>query len=145
MIVRLHHIALTCGDLERSVAFYCTGLGLKETLRFDEHGQEVSLIDSGGGTYLELFQRARDDGGNRCIGGPSAGEADSSALIHIALEADDIEATVERALKAGATLAEPPGDMTLRGRHRDATARYAFVRGPDGEWIEIIRCTGLGD
>jgi glyoxylase I family protein len=120
----LHHVAVGASDFEASLRFYVEGLGFRLALRFPEEPREVALLDTGGGTYLELFS-----------GGAPSGEG---PILHLALATDDCEASTERARAAGACVVTEPSDMVLLGE-RPVPCRYSFVEGPDGVCIELIQ------
>ena len=140
----LHHVAVEARDFEASLRFYVDGLGCVERLRFDEPGHTVALLDTGDGTYVELFSPS--SAGPEVAGGPMPGGAVGGtegpggagpALFHFALRVGDCDAATERAVAAGATLEEGPADMTLEG-DPPVPCRYSFVRGPGGESVEFI-------
>ena len=128
----LHHVAVEAQDFEASLQFYTEGLGFVERLRFPEPGHTVALLDTGDGTYVELFSPTTS--GPRAAGGPMPG---GPALFHFALRVGDCDAATERARRAGAEVVEAPTDLTLEG-DPPVPCRYSFVRGPNGESIELI-------
>ena len=142
----LHHVALAAPDLDAAVSFYREAFGFEVAARFQENGQQVVMLRGGNGAMLEVF-------------GPSAGDAARSAavtarsalpggeeasgvspLLHIAVGVGDVDAAAERCRQLGVSVTREPADMTLRGAggDRDRFVRYAFVRGPCGESIEIV-------
>lgn len=135
----LHHVAVEARDFGASLRFYVDGLGCVERLRFAEPGHTVALLDTGDGTYVELFSPT--DRGPEPAGGPMPGGAGAPgtgpALFHFALRVGDCDAATDRAVAAGATLEEGPADMTLEG-DPPVPCRYSFVRGPGGESVEFI-------
>lgn len=128
----LHHVAVEARDFEASLRFYVDGLGCVERLRFEEPGHTVALLDTGDGTYVELFSPT--ERGPEPAGGPMPGGA---ALFHFAFRVADCDAATERAVAAGAALEEGPEDMVLEG-DPPTPCRYSFVRGPGGESVEFI-------
>lgn len=121
----LHHVALGVRDLDASVRFYREALGCREVLRFPEGERTVAMLDTGDGSYLELFSGGREEGGG-------------GVLLHLALRTGDCDAAVERARAAGARIPEEPTTMALEG-DPPVPVRYAFVEGPDGERIELLQ------
>lgn len=128
----LHHVAIEARDFEASLRFYVDGLGCVERLRFEEPGHTVALLDTGDGTYIELFSPT--DAGPEPAGGPMPG---GPALFHVALRVEDCDAATERAVAAGAEVEEEPTDLVLEG-DPPTPCRYSFVRGPSGESVELI-------
>ena len=83
------------------------------------------MLDTGDGTYLELFSGATQQRG-------------CGALLHFALRTDDCDAAVERARRHGAEITQEPEDIVLEG-DPPVPVRYAFCKGPDGEQIEFLQ------
>lgn len=124
--MRLLHTMLRVGDLDRSLTFYTTVLGMtllhtkeypegKFTLAFVGYGSnpehaEIELTYNWGVTSYEL----------------------GNAFGHVALGVDDIGATCERIRTAGGVITREPGPM------KHGTTVIAFVRDPDGYAIELI-------
>jgi catechol 2,3-dioxygenase-like lactoylglutathione lyase family enzyme len=74
---RLHHIALRCTDLDRSLSFYAEGLGLGDPYLWNAPPlvSRAAFLEADGRTWLELF----DGGGTPAPPGEDAG------LFHFAL------------------------------------------------------------
>jgi len=125
----LHHIAIEASDFDRSLRFYTEGLGFRNVLTFPEESQMVAMLDTGDGTYVELFS-----GGS--------GEKPRGSLLHFAVRTDDCEVATERARAAGATITQDPTDAVLEG-DPPVPVRYSFCEGPDGERIELLQASVL--
>ena len=125
----LHHIAVEASDFDRSLRFYTEGLGFRSVLTFPEEDRTVAMLDTGDGTYVELFS-----GGS--------GERPRGSLLHFALRTEDCEAATERARDAGGTITEEPTDVVLEG-DPPVPVRYSFCEGPDGEQIELLQAEVL--
>ena len=123
----LHHVAVEASDFERSLRFYTEGLGFRRVLTFPEEDQTVAMLDTGDGTYVELFS----DG---------SGEKPKGSILHFALQTANCDAATERARSAGGTIATEPTDAMLEG---DPPVRYSFCEGPDGEQIELFQADVL--
>ena len=121
----IHHIAIEASDFDGSLRFYTEGLGFREVLMFPEEGQRVAMLDTGDGTYVELFS----DG---------SGERPKGSILHFALRTSDCGAATERARAAGGTITQEPTDMVLEG-DPPVPVRYSFCEGPDGEQIELLQ------
>jgi glyoxylase I family protein len=120
MIMRLHHVAIIVGDLERSVQFYEQLLGLKRDARPDL-GFPGLFYALGGGQQLHLMQI--DD---PCDGHlkPEHGGRDR----HFALAVDSLDRFVEKLEQADVTYT-----MSRSGR------AALFCHDPDGNAIEVIQ------
>ncbi len=125
----LHHIAIGASDFERSLRFYTEGLGFGNVLTFPEESQTVAMLDTGDGTYIELFS-----GGS--------GEKPSGSLLHFAVRTDDCEASTEQARAAGVSITQESTDAVLEG-DPPVPVRYSFCQGPDGEQIELLQAAVL--
>ena len=121
----LHHVAVEASDFDRSLRFYTEGLGFRSVLTFPEEGQTVAMLDTGDGTYVELFS-----GGS--------GEKPQGSILHFALQTVDCDAATEQLRTAGASITEGPTDMVLEG-DPPVTVRYSMCEGPDGEQIELFQ------
>lgn len=124
--MRLMHIMLRVGNLERSLAFYTEVLGMqflhqddypegKFTLAFLGYGDEAN------NTVLELtynWDVEHYDLGN--------------GFGHIAIEVDDIYKACEKIKTQGGKVVREPGPM----KHGSVT--LAFVEDPDGYKIELL-------
>jgi lactoylglutathione lyase len=112
-------------DLDRSIKFYTKTMGLKEFQRgrMRAGGIFVQLKDKESHQVLEL---------NYYPPGKKFYEeyVEGSELDHLAFWCDDVRKSYEKVLAAGATSAVEPWD--------ESGYTLAFVRDPDGIWIELI-------
>src|SRR5262245_22955985 len=108
-------------DLERSLEFYCGGLGLEELRRTEVPGGRYTLVflaapgDSHAQVELTYNWDPEVYPGGRNFG-------------HLAYQVDDIYARCERLRSAGVTILRPPRD-----------GHMAFVRSPDGISVELLQ------
>jgi len=119
-------VALTTGDYERLVKFYCQGLGI-EPAQFWNNGQGRALILEMGQATLEIF----DETQAQTIDQIEAGQR-LSGPIRFALQVPDLQVAMERLLAHGATLVHPPvvtpwGDYNVR------------LQDPDGMQITLFQ------
>ena len=125
-------VALTTGDYDRLVKFYCAGLGL-EPAQIWNNGQGRALILDMGRATLEIFDEAQAE----MIDQLEAGQR-LSGPIRFALQVPDLKAAMERLLDHGATLVHPPvltpwGDYNVR------------LQGPDGMQITLFQAVGTDE
>ena len=129
--MRYLHTMVRVSDLQQSLAFYCTGLGLREMRRHDNEK----------GRYTLVFLAAPDD-----MSGSEAAAVRHSPLIeltynwdehdygggrnfgHLAFEVADIYALCSLLMAQGIIINRPPRD-----------GHMAFVRSPDGISIELLQ------
>jgi lactoylglutathione lyase len=119
------HTMLRVGDLDRSVAFYTTHLGMKETRRRDVPDGKYTLVFLGyeeGGTEIELTYNYGVDSYDM-----------GKAFGHLAIGVPDIYATCEKMRAAGVKISREPGPVKF------GTTLIAFVDDPDGYKIELIQ------
>ncbi len=124
---RLLHTMIRVLDLEASIAFYTTQLGMKLLRRREhEHGR-FTLAFLGYGddeveTVIELThnwdQTEPYDLGN--------------GFGHLAVAVPDIYAACERMAKAGVKIPRPAGPM------KGGSRAIAFIEDPDGYKIELV-------
>ncbi len=112
-------------DLEASVRFYTSVLGMKEVERFTQsatNGTVVLLAMEGSGHQLELNDYPK---GSRFDTKYEVGEG----LDHLGFETRDLDGVLAEAKKAGY-----PAVLEMK----DAAHRWAYIQDPNGIWIEFF-------
>jgi lactoylglutathione lyase len=119
---QLLHTCYRIGNIDRSVAFY-EALGFEEVGRMPIRDEAINVFMGlpGDGPRLELTY-------NHGVDGYELG----TGYNHIAITAEDLDATLERLAAQGIEPEKPPY------RVREGGSRLAFVRDPDGYRIELI-------
>ena len=130
--IRELRVALTTGDYERLVKFYCAGLGIEPAAIWN-NGQGRALILDMGAATLEIFDEAQA----QTIDELEAGQR-VSGQIRFALQVPDLQAAMGRLLAHGATLVHPPvimpwGDYNVR------------LQDPDGMQITLFQVRDAGE
>jgi lactoylglutathione lyase len=120
------HTMLRVRNLEESVAFYTTLLGMKEFRRTEVPDGKYTLVFVGYGdetnnTVLELTYNWGVDSYEM-----------GTAFGHLALGVPDIYATCEALRKAGVKISREPGPVKF------GTTVIAFIDDPNGYKIELI-------
>ena len=120
------HTMLRVRNLDESVKFYTTLLGMKELRRTEVPEGKYTLVFVGYGdekshTVLELTYNWGVD--NYELG---------TAFGHLALGVPDIYATCETLRKAGVKISREPGPVKF------GTTVIAFIDDPNGYKIELI-------
>jgi catechol 2,3-dioxygenase-like lactoylglutathione lyase family enzyme len=119
MIKRLAHICIHTEDLKETERFYCDGLGMERHFGFDKDGDLFGhYFKIGEGTFIEVFKGAPGEVGN---------------IHHLALEVDDIDATIEHIRKRGFEI----GDKSLGADD----SWQAWMEDPNGVKIELQQYT----
>ena len=116
------HTMIRISDIEKSLDFYCKGLGLIETRRMENEQGRFTLIflAAPGDEKAELELTYNWDGDELGDGSRNFG--------HLAYRVENIYQTCERLKNMGYTINRPPRD-----------GHMAFVRSPDNISIEILQ------
>jgi lactoylglutathione lyase len=118
----LIHTCYRIGDIDRSVRFY-EALGFEELRRMPIRDEAINVFMGlpGDGPRLELTYNFGVDGYELGTG-----------YNHIAITAEDLDATLGRLAEQGIEPEKPPYSV------REGGSRLCFVRDPDGYRIELI-------
>ena len=116
------HTMIRISNVEKSLNFYCKGLGLIETRRMENEQGRFTLIflAAPGDEKAELELTYNWDGDELGDGSRNFG--------HLAYRVENIYQTCERLKNMGYTINRPPRD-----------GHMAFVRSPDNISIEILQ------
>ena len=116
------HTMIRISNVEKSLNFYCNGLGLIETRRMESEQGRFTLIflAAPGNEEAELELTYNWDGDKLGDGSRNFG--------HLAYRVENIYETCERLKDMGYTINRPPRD-----------GHMAFVRSPDNISIEILQ------
>lgn len=115
------HTMVRVSDLDRSLDFYCSKLGLRELSRKESEKGRFTLVflaapdDEDAQVELTFNWDPEEYGEGRNFG-------------HLAYAVDDIYATCQRLMDGGVTINRPPRD-----------GHMAFVRSPDNISIELLQ------
>lgn len=126
-----HHIAVRTSEWEKSLKFWCEGMGFHLTLDWGEAPERACLLDTGDGNYLELFERE-----------PLKNQDAEAPILHLCFRTDDVDAATERARAAGAQVTVEPRNppVFVEKGHK---VRLSFVKGPSGELCEFFQSDTL--
>ena len=122
------HTMVRVRDLEASLDFYCSKLGLVEVRRYDNEKGRFTLV------FLaapEDVARAKDDQAplvELTYNWDREDYAGGRNFGHLAYRVDDIYALCQKLMDGGVTINRPPRD-----------GHMAFVRSPDGISIELLQ------
>jgi lactoylglutathione lyase len=143
-------------DPERSVAFYRDVLGMTLLRRFDfpemkfslyfmayvHSGDEPPPTDKAANAEYVFRQKATleltHNWGTEAdaeFAGYHNGNSDPRGFGHIGITVPDVYAAAERFEKLGVAFVKRPDDGKMKG--------LAFIKDPDGYWIEILSARGL--
>jgi lactoylglutathione lyase len=119
-------VALTVRDYERSIKFYCDGLGLEPAQLWNNGDGHAAILNMGSAT-LEVFDEAQA----QTIDQIEAGQR-VAGQIRFALQVPDLKVAMDRLLAHGATLVHPPV-LTPWGDHN------VRLQDPDGMQITLFQ------
>ena len=153
---KLNHTMLRIKDPEVSLAFYTEVLGMQLLEQFDfenmdftlyflgfdaglegpipeDRGERVMWLASQSGV-LELTHNHGTESDND-FGGYHDGNSAPQGFGHICVSVPDVYAACAQFDKMGIEFVKRPDDGSMKG--------LAFIKDPDGYWIEIFSPTGL--
>jgi catechol 2,3-dioxygenase-like lactoylglutathione lyase family enzyme len=130
----VHHTSLSVADLDAQRAWYQRALGLCEVIeefQLDEPPVRTVVLRSGSGVRLELIERA---GASRDRAYTDPLDAASTlGFGHWAVSVRDLDTAFTTIVAAGGVGVWPPADAVQPG------ARFAYVKDPEGNFIELIQ------
>lgn len=121
--VRIGHVHLKVGDLDRAIAFYTHVIGLEVTQRY---GAQAAFLASGGYHHHIGLNTWESLGG-------SAPPPGHTGLYHTAFLVPDrpaLAAVLRRIIAAG---------ITLDGAADHGVSEAIYLRDPDGNGVEVYR------
>ena len=121
-IKQVAHVCLHVMDVERSTDFYSRILGLPVKFRFNKkNGTNFgAYFDAGNGTFIEIFKTDEE-------------KLTEAHMVHMCLEVDSIEATIEDIRSKG-------HEVTDKKLGCDQSWQ-AWITDPDGVKIELHEYT----
>ncbi len=135
------HVGICVSDLDRSVRFYCEGLGFELAERFDLDSEQVPGLERGlevdgpvtvtsqmivnGPMKIELLHYP----GRAARGTPSTSRG-LLGLTHLSFYVDDVDAAAARLTGFGAALVD--------GTRTDLGIPIVFLTDPDGTRVELM-------
>ncbi len=144
---RIHHIGITVRDIDRSVEFWRSFLGVEPRWRqilnapylgrvtgYPGVNIDATIIDLPGGPVLEILNYLVEDKN------PNSSETANPGNVHICIEVEDIDAMWNRAVESGATPVSPGPVEITAGPNTGVKACY--LRDPDGITLELFRPVG---
>ncbi|EIT3972703.1 lactoylglutathione lyase [Salmonella enterica subsp. enterica serovar Newport] len=130
--MRLLHIMLRVGDLQRSIAFYTNVLGMKllRTSENPEYKYSLAFVGYGPETEEAVIELTYNWGVESYDMGNAYG--------HIALSVDNAAEACERIRQNGGNVTREAGPV------KGGSTIIAFVEDPDGYKIELIEAKDAG-
>lgn len=121
--MKILHTCLNVSELDKSIEFYTHLIGLRLVSRRDvkQNNAEIAFLQDESGAAIELTHW-RDK--------KNLVEGDN--FDHIALAVNDVRRTIDELKANGVTIAMEP--FSLSG----SSSNIAFIKDPDGNWLELI-------
>jgi len=120
--MKLLHTSITVKDMDESISFYTERLGMTLASRREikQNNAEIAFLELEGTNHrIELtWWKDKKD------------YAEGDQLDHLAFGVKDLQATVDAMRKAGVDIAKEPYSL--------GSSRIAFIRDPNGIWLELI-------
>jgi lactoylglutathione lyase len=121
--VRILHTCLNVSNIDRSIEFYRKEIGLRFVSRREvkQNNAEIAFLQDEDGGAIELtYWRDKKE----------LKEGDN--FDHIALAVDDVRKSIDGLKANGVTIAMEP--FSLSG----SSSKIAFIKDPDGNWLELV-------
>jgi glyoxylase I family protein len=129
MVQGFEHVGMISSDLDKTIAFYCGLLGLKEILvKRTGEGGRIAFLEIGG-VMLEIVE-------------PAAGAStparevpmSEAGIRHITFRVDDVDAVYGKLRAAGVEFTIPPRQAV----NAELIRKVAFCKDPDGIVVEFL-------
>jgi predicted enzyme related to lactoylglutathione lyase len=139
MAASVSHMGLCVSDLDRSMRFYCDGLGFEPQIKYDignefaatmEIDADVKLVSQmivRGGLMIELLHFISPG-----VTGEPNHIRNMLGFTHLSVNVDDVNETI-------ATLVECGGSLIESTRTVNEMGEIVFVADPDGTRIELMK------
>jgi len=144
--VRFGHVGITVSDLDRSLAFYRAAFGFEPGMRVRRDAPWIGDIVVGEGSHADLeFGHMHLPSGMHLeliqyrAPAPESAQGELTwrhGHQHVCLTVTAIEGWIARARAAGARLVS--GAPVVIPEGKNAGSRCCYLRGPDGETIELF-------
>ncbi len=124
--MKLLHTSITVKDMDDSIRFYTEMFGMALTSRREikQNNAEIAFLEIGGTTHkieLTWWKEKKD-------------YSEGDQLDHIAFGVKDLESTVAGLRSKGVEITKEPYSL--------GTSRIAFIKDPNGIWLELIEQNG---
>ena len=126
--MRYLHTMVRVSDLDQSIHFYGTLLGMKEMRRTDSEKGRFTLVFMVADEDVDSFERSKAPALELTYNWDPEEYSGGRNFGHLAYVVEDIYATCQHLMDNGVTINRPPRDGYM-----------AFVRSPDGISIELLQ------
>jgi lactoylglutathione lyase len=124
--MQLLHTSITVKDMDESIAFYTERLGmtLESRREIKQNNAEIAFLKIGGTDHRIELTWWKD----------KKEYAEGDQLDHIAFGVKDLRKTVEAMRAEGVEIAKEPYSL--------GSTQIAFIKDPNGIWLELIEQKG---
>ena len=147
IVRRIPNVGLHVTDVEQSLAFYRDLLGLRVVVDsgwLDDPDLLALTATPGGSIRIVNLAAEGDSGATITVVGvtgiprrpATGGEFHDVGTMHLAVETADLDSALDTLKDAGVTTVALPGTVSGGG---PGHARVAFVRDPDGFFVELVQ------
>ena len=126
--MRYLHTMVRIGNIDSSLDFYCTKLGMVEVRRIDNPAGRFTLVFLAAPQDKERAALEKAPLLELTYNWDSEDYGQARNFGHLAFEVDDIYATCAELMAGGVTINRPPRD-----------GRMVFVRSPDNISVELLQ------
>ena len=138
MAVTPHHVGICVTDLERSLRFWCDGLGFTTTMIPPVGTEWADALEIGGHVEFTAHFIEKDGFTFELLhyktpaphGTPSATRG-QVGFTHLAVDVEDLDGTIEQLVALGGTVIEST-------RTKFGGTELCFMADPDGVRIELV-------
>jgi glyoxylase I family protein len=140
MSTTFSHIGLCVRNLERSLLFYCDGLGFERAESYPVNDSFAASLEVGGVIALTSQMIRRGDVTIELLGwelpepaGTPSTSRQQLGFTHLSFYVDDVQSTAERLVRLGGELL-PNTRLTIPN-----AIDLVFVADPDGSRVELMQ------
>jgi catechol 2,3-dioxygenase-like lactoylglutathione lyase family enzyme len=143
MAIYPHHIGICVSDLEKSLKFWCDGMGFETTMVPPVGGEWSDSLEVGGEVDFTAHFIKRDGFEFELLyyrtpgthGSPSMSR-NQLGFTHFAVYVDDLDAEIARLVECGGTVIEKT--RTKMGEDAESV-ELVFIADPDGVRVELMK------
>ena len=122
------HTMIRISDIDKSLDFFCSKLGLREVERYTSESGRFTLIYLAAPADLASAETDRAPLIELTYNWDPEAYTGGRNFGHLAYRVDDIYAVCQRLMDKGVTINRPPRDGNM-----------AFIRSPDGISVELLQ------
>ncbi|MEO1042304.1 MAG: VOC family protein [Pseudomonadota bacterium] len=126
--MRYLHTMIRVTDVDATLRFFCDGLGLVETSRYESEAGRFTLVFLAAPDDLDAVQENKAPVIELTYNWDPEAYEGGRNFGHLAYRVDDIYATCQHLMDMGVTINRPPRD-----------GHMAFVKSPDGISVELLQ------